>query len=55
MQVFVTGATEWIGFVCAFFGLDMSASSARTRELLGWTPSGPTLVEDILAGAYAGA
>jgi hypothetical protein len=31
----------------------MSASSAHTRELLGWTPSGPTLVEDIEAGAYA--
>jgi nucleoside-diphosphate-sugar epimerase len=48
-------ANEHFGFVGAFFGLDMSASSARTRELLGWTPSGPTLVEDILAGAYAGA
>ena len=39
----------WIG---AFFGMDLAASSARTRELLGWTPSGPTLVEDIDAGGY---
>lgn len=46
-------AAEHFGFVGAFFGMDMSASSACTRELLGWTPSGPTLVEDIRAGAYA--
>ena len=46
-------AAEHFGFVGAFFGMDMSASSARTRELLGWTPSGPALVEDIRAGAYA--
>ncbi|QWF82123.1 SDR family oxidoreductase [Amycolatopsis sp. CA-230715] len=46
-------AGEHFGFVARFFGLDMSASSARTRELLDWTPSGPTLIEDILAGAYA--
>jgi hypothetical protein len=30
----------------------MAASGARTRELLDWTPTGPTLIEDILAGAY---
>jgi nucleoside-diphosphate-sugar epimerase len=46
-------AVEHFGFIGRFFGLDMSASSAHTRELLGWTPSGPTLVEDIEAGAYA--
>jgi hypothetical protein len=31
----------------------MPASSAITRELLGWEPTGPTLVEDIEAGAYS--
>ncbi|MEU2347081.1 SDR family oxidoreductase [Modestobacter sp. NPDC049651] len=41
------------GFVGGFFGMDLRASSARTRELLGWTPTGPTLLEDIAAGAYA--
>ena len=46
-------AVEHFGFIGRFFGLDMSASSAHTRELLGWTPSGPTLVQDIEAGAYA--
>jgi nucleoside-diphosphate-sugar epimerase len=40
----------WIG---RFFGLDMPASSERTRKLLGWTPTGPTLLADITAGAYA--
>ena len=46
-------AVEHFGFIGRFFGLDMSASNSHTRELLGWTPSGPTLVEDIEAGAYA--
>jgi nucleoside-diphosphate-sugar epimerase len=39
----------WIG---TFFGMDLSASSIATQELLGWTPTGPTLIEDIDAGAY---
>ncbi|WP_214403808.1 SDR family oxidoreductase [Pseudonocardia lacus] len=47
----VAGHFGWIG---AFFGMDLSASSSRTRELLGWTPTGPTLVEDIDAGGYPG-
>ena len=40
------------GFIGGFFGMDARASSAATRELLGWTPTGPTLLEDIAAGAY---
>ena len=48
-------AVEHFGFIGGFFAMDLRASSARTRELLGWTPSGPTLIEDIKAGAYAGA
>ncbi len=32
--------------------MDMPVSSAITRELLDWTPSGPGLVEDIAAGHY---
>ena len=39
----------WIG---AFFGVDMPASSARTQELLGWTPTHPTLLADLEAGSY---
>jgi nucleoside-diphosphate-sugar epimerase len=40
----------WMGM---FFARDLSATSAATRELLGWEPSGPTLIEDIDAGAYS--
>ncbi|MEU1755441.1 NAD-dependent epimerase/dehydratase family protein [Micromonospora matsumotoense] len=40
------------GFVGGFLGLNLSASSAHTRESLGWHPTGPSLVDDILAGAY---
>jgi nucleoside-diphosphate-sugar epimerase len=39
----------WIG---GFFTMDGAAASAQTRELLGWTPTGPTLLEDLDAGAY---
>ena len=30
----------------------MTARSSATQQLLGWLPTGPTLVEDIDAGAY---
>jgi nucleoside-diphosphate-sugar epimerase len=46
-------ADERFGFLARFVGLDMAASSAITRELLGWEPTGPTLIEDIGAGAYS--
>ena len=42
---------DWLGM---FFGADAPASSARTRELLGWTPTHATLLEDIAAGHYPG-
>jgi nucleoside-diphosphate-sugar epimerase len=47
------GAGERFGFLGQFVGLNMAASSAITRELLGWEPSGPTLIGDIEAGAYS--
>jgi nucleoside-diphosphate-sugar epimerase len=40
------------GFIGAVFAMDLPASSARTRELLGWTPTGPTLLTDLRGGAY---
>jgi nucleoside-diphosphate-sugar epimerase len=46
----VQGHFGWIG---GFFGMDLSATSAATRELLGWTPTGPTLIEDLDDGAYS--
>ena len=47
-------ATAQLGMIGTFFGMDVQASSAITRELLGWEPSGPTLLDDIAAGAYFG-
>ncbi|MEV6103686.1 SDR family oxidoreductase [Streptomyces sp. NPDC051940] len=46
-------AEAHFGWIGRFFGMDVTASSDRTREALGWTPTGPTLFEDIAAGAYA--
>ncbi len=46
-------ADEHFGFVAHFFATTMTASNDLTRQLLGWTPTGPGLIEDILAGAYA--
>lgn len=46
-------AAAHFGFVARFAGMGMSASGARTRDLLGWTPTGPTLAQDIAAGAYS--
>jgi nucleoside-diphosphate-sugar epimerase len=45
----VQGHFGWIG---TFFGMDLSATSTMTRELLGWMPTGPTLIEDLDQGAY---
>jgi nucleoside-diphosphate-sugar epimerase len=46
----VQGHFGWIG---TFFGMDLAATSTMTRELLGWDPEGPALIEDIDAGAYS--
>ncbi len=35
-----------------FVALDSPATAAITRELLGWEPSGPTLLEDLDQGHY---
>jgi len=45
-------AAEHFGWLGAFWAMDIAASSAATSELLGWEPTGPTLLEDIAAGAY---
>jgi nucleoside-diphosphate-sugar epimerase len=45
----VPGHFGWIG---TFFGMDLAATSGVTRDLLGWVPVGPTLIEDIDAGGY---
>jgi nucleoside-diphosphate-sugar epimerase len=45
---------DHFGWIGRFFTMNGSATSIATRELLGWTPTGPTLIEDIDAGAYSG-
>jgi nucleoside-diphosphate-sugar epimerase len=47
-------AVDHFGFIGRFFGMQMSSSSALTRATYGWQPTGPTLLEDIAAGAYDG-
>lgn len=46
-------AAARFGFLAQFVGLDMPASSSITRDLLGWEPTGPTLIGDIEAGVYS--
>jgi len=45
-------AAEHFGWIGRFFALDAPTSSALTRERYGWTPTGPTLLDDIAAGGY---
>ena len=45
-------AAAHFGWLAGFFGLDSPASSAQTRELLGWQPTHPGLIEDLEQGHY---
>lgn len=45
-------AAEHFGFLAGLYGVDCPAGSELTRELLGWQPTGPGLIEDLDAGAY---
>src|SRR6202044_605746 len=40
-------AQEHFGFFGFFAGRDSPVSSARTREQLGWSPTGPSLLTDL--------
>jgi len=46
-------AARHFGWMAGFAGLDMPASSAFTRERLGWKPTGPTLLEDLARMDYS--
>ena len=46
-------AAEHFGMLAMFVALDMSASSALTRERLDWHPTGPGLIEDLRDMDYA--
>jgi len=45
-------AAAALGWIGGFFAMEMAASSERTRALLDWHPTGPTLAEDLAAGSY---
>lgn len=45
-------AAEHFGWLSGFAALDMPASSAFTRERLGWAPRGPGLLQDLAAMDY---
>lgn len=46
-------AARHFGWLTAFAGKDMSASSARTQALLGWRPTGPGLLADLAQMQHA--
>ena len=45
-------APAFFGWLAMFAGLDIPASSALTRALLGWQPTQPGLIEDLDKGNY---
>jgi nucleoside-diphosphate-sugar epimerase len=45
-------AADHFGWIARFFGIDGPASSALTRERLGWRPVQPDLIADLNAGHY---
>ena len=45
-------AAEHFGWLAGFLGLDSPASSRLTRELLGWHPTHPGLIDDLDKGHY---
>jgi nucleoside-diphosphate-sugar epimerase len=47
-------ASAHFGWLAAFAGLDLPASSAITQERLGWRPTGPGLIADLKQMRYFG-
>lgn len=48
-------AANHFGWLGAFAGMDLPASSALTRDRLGWMPAGPGLIEDLRNMEYGSA
>jgi hypothetical protein len=46
------GAGEHFGWFAPFATIDVTASSALTRELMEWDPTGPGLIEDLQENGY---
>jgi nucleoside-diphosphate-sugar epimerase len=47
-------ASQYLGFLAGFAGLDNPTSNDKTRQLLGWEPTHPGWVEDVETGHYFG-
>jgi hypothetical protein len=45
-------ATENFGWLAGLLSADIPSSSPLTRELLGWQPTQPGLIEDLEKGHY---
>jgi len=45
-------AKDHFGWFALFAGMDVAASSERTRALLGWEPKQPGLIPDIDRASY---
>ncbi|TCW16234.1 nucleoside-diphosphate-sugar epimerase [Raoultella sp. BIGb0138] len=45
-------AAVHFGWFAAFAGMDLRATSAWTRQQLGWQPTGPQLLDDLRNGHY---
>ena len=45
-------AFDHFGWIGGFFSLDVPASSALTRQQMGWQPTQPGLLEDLAQGHY---
>jgi nucleoside-diphosphate-sugar epimerase len=45
-------ASGYVGYLAPFVALDNPTSAARTRELLGWEPTQPGLLDDLAQGHY---
>jgi nucleoside-diphosphate-sugar epimerase len=52
VSIFPEDAGEHFTWLSGFLGLDSPASSALTRELLGWQPTHPGLIDDLDQGHY---
>ena len=48
-------AAGHFGWLAAFAGLDLPASSAQTQARLGWEPTGPDLLTDLRLMRYSDA
>jgi nucleoside-diphosphate-sugar epimerase len=45
-------ASDYVGYLAPFVTLDNPTTAARTRELLGWEPTQPGLLDDLDQGHY---